>query len=109
MDDLFDILTKFVAIAGTIDYGYKAIKLLVRMYEITCLVRILPQQKHESKTYYPNTFSSSIYFKCSFRFWCRQLVELHHWSNFRTVDSRRWRGVVASCHAAVNAKVLVVL
>lgn len=33
VDDLFDILTKFVAIAGTIDYGYKAIKLLVRMYE----------------------------------------------------------------------------
>ena len=33
VEDLFDILTKFVAVAGTIDYGYKAIKLLVKMYE----------------------------------------------------------------------------
>ena len=33
VEDLFDILTKFVAIAGTIDYGWKAIKFLVKMYE----------------------------------------------------------------------------
>ena len=33
VEDLFDILTKFVAVAGTIDYGYKAIKLLVKVYE----------------------------------------------------------------------------
>ena len=33
VDDLFDILTKFVAIAGTIDYGFKAIKLLIKMYD----------------------------------------------------------------------------
>ena len=33
VEDLFDILTKFVAVAGTIDYGYKAIKLVVKVYE----------------------------------------------------------------------------
>ena len=33
VEDFFDILTKFVAIAGTLDYGCKAIKLLVKVYE----------------------------------------------------------------------------
>ena len=33
VDDLFDILTKFVAVAGTIDYGYKLLKILVKMYD----------------------------------------------------------------------------
>jgi len=33
VEDLFDILTKFVAIAGTIDDGYKVIKFLVKMYD----------------------------------------------------------------------------
>ena len=33
VEDLFDILTKFVVIAGAIDYGFKTIKLLVKMYE----------------------------------------------------------------------------
>ena len=33
VDDLFDILTKFVVVAGAIDYGFKAIKLLIKMYE----------------------------------------------------------------------------
>ena len=32
VDELFDILFKFVAIGGTIEYGYKAIKLLIKMY-----------------------------------------------------------------------------
>lgn len=33
VEDLLSILTGFVAIAGTIDYGYKLIKLLVKAYE----------------------------------------------------------------------------
>ena len=33
MEDLFDVLTKFVAIAGTLDYGYKLIKFLIKIYQ----------------------------------------------------------------------------
>lgn len=33
VEDIFDILTKFVVIAGTIEYGFEGIKILVKMYE----------------------------------------------------------------------------